>query len=295
MYHWTKSDERLNRYAGLLKGESLTFLIHYWGAVEHLVANVVHKHSYYEICYVNGGTGTYSEGDIDYPLYEGVAFCSRPNIYHQIRDVDGLDLLYVAFELNEKQSTQEAFVLYLESLSQGITWLKETNALPTIQIWKSLMVPAELGRALPVSQLPRLAYELIVSFTSLFGTLQSPKLAPISSNTALLINRAKLYIRDNLDRSLTLPEIARYLNVSERHLSRLFASSIHESFSSLVRMERIRAAEQMLMNTQFPIKEIAERTGFSSIHYFTRSFSQIKGIPPAAFREASRRSTGMHD
>ena len=38
-------------------------------------------------------------------------------------------------------------------------------------------------------------------------------------------------------------------------------------------------AELMLQHTQEPIKVIAERTGFSSVHYFTRLFTKFKGIP----------------
>ncbi|WP_028611370.1 AraC family transcriptional regulator [Paenibacillus harenae] len=288
MYHWMKSEERLNRFAGLIKGSKLTFHIHYWGAVQHLKSNDVHKHSFYEICYVNAGTGKYVEGDFEFPLHEGVFFCSRPNIYHQIRDVHELDLLFVAFEPDEKQSSADEFEQYDYALKHNAVWQEGVSAAPAVQLWKSLLIPAEPGRSLPVFLLPQLAHALLASFPSLPGNTRRQEPPQLASNNALLINRAKLYIRDNLGGSLSLLEVARYLNLSERHLSRLFGSSIHESFSSLVRRERVRAAEQLLAQTDTPIKEIAERAGFSSVHYFTRTFTKAKGISPAAFREASR-------
>lgn len=290
MYHWPKSEERLNRYARLLQGDRLTLHVYYWGVVQNLASNVVHKHSFFEICYVNGGSGIYVEGDAEYPLYEGVMFCSRPNQSHQIKDVNDLDILFVAFEPDEIHSNTDDFQLYCSSLNTGAIWVEMTVHSPTVQIWKSLLIPSESSSAVPISLLPQLAHALIVSFSSLLGrTGKRPEAVPLASNAALLINRAKLYIRDNLRSNLTLAEVARYINISERHLSRLFAQSIHESFSSLVRNERIRAAEQMLAHTLDPIKDIAERSGFSSVHYFTRIFAGEKGIPPAAFREASRR------
>lgn len=289
MYAWPKSEERLNRYARLLQGESLTVHVYYWGAVKGLIENAVHKHSFFEVCYVAGGTGVYEEGDNTYPLREGVLFCSRPNIYHQIRDVDQLDLLFVAFELDEKLSKPDEFEYYNQALNSGPIWTEKQQYSPTVHIWHALLFPGGEGLAAPISLINQLAHALILTFPTLVGGKNSTAetLLP-ASNAAMLISRAKLYIRDNLGANLSLSEVARYINVSERHLSRLFSQSIHESFSMLVRYERIRAAEQLLSQTIMPIKSIAERCGFSSVHYFTRTFAEAKGIPPAAFRQARR-------
>ncbi|MNR24953.1 Multiple antibiotic resistance protein MarA [compost metagenome] len=103
------------------------------------------------------------------------------------------------------------------------------------------------------------------------------------------MKRAKLYIRDNLAQALQLKDVANYLNVSERHLSRLFSEGIHESFTNYIRGERIRQAAHLLLSSDLPIKEIAEMTGFSSVHYFTRTFLLEKKIPPGRFRQKEKR------
>ncbi|WP_419872096.1 helix-turn-helix domain-containing protein [Candidatus Pristimantibacillus sp. PTI5] len=291
MYVWPKSEERLNRYARLLHGDSVTIHVYYWGAVQGLIENTVHKHSFFEVCYVTGGSGIYEEGHVTYPLREGVLFCSRPNIYHQIRDVDQLNLLYVAFELDEKLSKPDEFDYYNQALNSGPIWTEKQQYSPTVHIWHALLVPSGDSHAAPISLIPQLAHALILTFSTIVGGRNSSTETVLpASNAAMLISRAKLYIRDNLGANLNLAEVARYINVSERHLSRLFSQSVHESFSMLVRHERIRAAEQLLSQTSTPIKSIAERCGFSSVHYFTRTFAEAKGIPPAAFRQASRRN-----
>ncbi|WP_194542386.1 AraC family transcriptional regulator [Paenibacillus sp. JZ16] len=284
MYHWSQSEERLNRYAGRLEGESLSFLVHYWGTVRHLTANSIHRHSFYEICYVDGGTGVYTDENQTYPLYEGVAFCTRPGRLHQIKDVHDLNLLFVAFEAIEKPSAPDVSVKYMEALDRCAVWTEHAGESPATQIWKSMLIRSESDDSLPASLLPKLAHVLLQSFPGLLGASGSFESAPLLSSALQLIQKAKLYIRDNLSGPVSLPEVAAYLNVSERQLSRLFAESIHESFTTMVRTERIRAAELMLQHTQDPIKVIAERTGFSSVHYFTRLFTKFKGIPPAAYR-----------
>ncbi|MDQ0064018.1 AraC family transcriptional regulator [Paenibacillus harenae] len=295
MIQWNKSEERLNRQAGLLQGERLTFHVHYWGVVQHLQANQVHKHSFYEICYVDGGKGVYEERGRSYPLYEGTLFCSRPGISHQIRDVGELNLFFVAFEPDEKFSDADELLAYMDVLNEGNIWHDGQALSPAVQIWKSLLVPRDISRAIPDAVLPQLASGLLESFPVMFGTDRKTASQPVRMAATSLIRRAKQYIRDNLDGSLTLPEVARQLNISERHLSRLFSSHILESYTDVVKNERIRAAERLLLRTRLPIKEIAEQVGFSSVHYFTRIFSKAKGTPPAAYREANAERTFSGD
>ena len=97
---------------------------------------------------------------------------------------------------------------------------------------------------------------------------------------------------DNLsDDDLSLEKVAAQVSVSPRHLSRLFASGVDESYTAYVRKQRIRRAAESPRYTERSIKEIAETTGFGSVHYFTRTFSSIMKVPPARFREDAR----VHD
>jgi AraC family L-rhamnose operon transcriptional activator RhaR len=296
MFLWGKSVERLNRQAGLLQGERLTFHVHYWGAEQHLQANRTHKHSFHEICYVEAGTGAYEEPDQVYPLRQGVLFASKPGVVHQIRDVNELSLLFVAFEPDEKLSDPGELARYTMLMLQGHAWMDNQADSPIVRLWQSMMVPGDETSALPAAALPLLSHTLLASFPVLFGGDDGSGASTVRSNAEHTVRRAKQYIRDNLDGNLALPEVARQLNLSERHLSRLFASNILESYTEVVKRERIRAAEGLLLKSELPIKDIAERVGFSSVHYFTRIFAVVKGMPPAAFRDKkSIKLPSVHD
>jgi AraC-like DNA-binding protein len=108
------------------------------------------------------------------------------------------------------------------------------------------------------------------------------QLFPTGSGT--LLHRAKLFVKDNLAQPLTLEDVAAYLHISPRHLSRLFSIQLGVPYSSFVRQERIRAAAELLATTDRSIKHIAEETGFASVHYFTRVFTAEKGVTPGQFR-----------
>ena len=50
---------------------------------------------------------------------------------------------------------------------------------------------------------------------------------------------------------------------------------------------RINSARQMLARTDLPVKEIAQRLGYSDVFFFTRQFTRTAGVPPAQYRKSS--------
>ncbi|MFC4597645.1 AraC family transcriptional regulator [Cohnella hongkongensis] len=275
----------LNGQATRVSGNGADFKIHYWGVNPRHFSNPVHKHSFFEICYVLEGEGEYSEKGIDYPLRPGAHFCSRPGVHHQIRSRDGMYLLYVAFEPEEHSSTDEAYESYRALAEKGETCVYDDGDLPASLLWKCLLL-REDRRSLSPGALLAAAGALLLSFPGLFGSeeARAPSRSREIGSADVLLRQAKLYIRDNLSRPLSLREIAGNLNVSERHLSRLFSRGIGENFTNYVRGERIRRAAGLLAGSDLPIKGIAEETGFSSVHYFTRVFLREKKLTPGQFR-----------
>jgi AraC family L-rhamnose operon transcriptional activator RhaR len=292
MYLGKETTSLLNEIATVLQTSEASFKVHYWGVNPQLFDNPIHKHSFFEICYVLAGVGEYTDDGVVYQLQAGTHFCSRPGVPHQIRTQAGLFLLYVAFEVDESLTqvpVREAF----ERLSEttNVCVLKDDQH-PTSLLWKSLLQQTDEDKNLPAAAVPSVAYALIQSFVTLFGA-QGPKqeMHVKRKNSNMLIQQAKLYIRDNLAGPLSLVEVAHYLNVSERHLSRLFSAGIGESFTDFIRRERVRQATRLLISSDLPIKKIADLTGFSSVHYFTRVFMEDMKLPPGKFRRERKHMT----
>ncbi|WP_018755005.1 AraC family transcriptional regulator [Paenibacillus terrigena] len=294
MYLYKETNSMLNEIATVLQTNDACFKVHYWGVNPQLFDNPVHKHSFFEVCYVLTGEGTYTDDGVDYPIQSGTHFCSRPGVTHQIRTQEGLFLLYVAFELDESLThgtIREAF----EALSEyAAVCVHQDDLHPTALLWKSLMLKDGMTGNLPAAAIGTVAYSLILSFLTLFGVQTQKGMANMQrKNTNMLLQQAKLYIRDNLAGTIGLTDVARYLNVSERHLSRLFSAGIGETFTDFIRHERVRQATRLLLGTDLPIKQIAELTGFSSVHYFTRVFMEDKKLPPGRFRETKKNITSL--
>ncbi|MDO5477742.1 MAG: AraC family transcriptional regulator [Clostridia bacterium] len=98
------------------------------------------------------------------------------------------------------------------------------------------------------------------------------------------VTAAKLYIRNNSNRLITLNEIATHCGVSAKQMDRIFLSCQGCHLSEYIKYARLSEAEKLLLETRMPIKEISEKLGFSNVYNFTSFFKKRAGITPAAYR-----------
>ncbi|HEX6240654.1 MAG TPA: helix-turn-helix transcriptional regulator, partial [Polyangiales bacterium] len=90
-----------------------------------------------------------------------------------------------------------------------------------------------------------------------------------------------------------MPEVARALALSERSLRRRLAEE-GWSFAAVLLEFRQLLARQLLVDSALPIKQVAEKAGFTSCAAFFRAFKRWTGESPAAFRSArARRARGL--
>ena len=93
------------------------------------------------------------------------------------------------------------------------------------------------------------------------------------------------YIEQHLDEKLTLADIARHLNISSNYLSSLYKKEYGGSVYECVIFKRMEKAVALLRETQLSITEIADRTDFRDIYYFSRLFKKYYGISPRELRD----------
>jgi two-component system response regulator YesN len=98
-----------------------------------------------------------------------------------------------------------------------------------------------------------------------------------------IVTKVADYIRHNLDKQLSLSEVAVEFNVSPNYLSQLFTRFAGEGFVEYITAARISAAKEMLVRGEGPVYEIAEKLGFESAFYFSRVFKKVEGISPREF------------
>ena len=93
------------------------------------------------------------------------------------------------------------------------------------------------------------------------------------------------YIRQNLNKRLSLNEVASVFNFSPNYLSQLFAQWGESGFVEFVTATRVNAAKDLMASTDLKIYEISERVGFDSAFYFSKVFKKVEGISPREYMQ----------
>ncbi len=103
---------------------------------------------------------------------------------------------------------------------------------------------------------------------------------PVNRRSAI-----RKFIEDHAHCSASLEGLARELNVSSSRASHLVSTLFGRSFQELLLEERLTRARNLLLATNYPLKEIARSTGFANQFYFSRMFRRYCGLAPGAYRK----------
>lgn len=98
------------------------------------------------------------------------------------------------------------------------------------------------------------------------------------------VYKAQEILANRLDAGFTIEDLARQLNMSNRHLSRLFRRHTGHTVQTYRDNLRLEHGEQLLLHTERSVKEIAVACGFANARQFSRLWLRKKGCTPGEFR-----------
>jgi transcriptional regulator GlxA family with amidase domain len=92
------------------------------------------------------------------------------------------------------------------------------------------------------------------------------------------------WARANLDRQLSLDELAARALMSRRSFARHFKAATGATPHAWLLSQRLIRAEELLETTTLPIEQIAGQVGYRSAAVFREQFTARRGIPPRDYR-----------
>jgi transcriptional regulator GlxA family with amidase domain len=98
--------------------------------------------------------------------------------------------------------------------------------------------------------------------------------------------RALELFETNFDRPIRLGDVADAVRMSKSYFSRAFSGSVGEPPARYLRRYRVKRAQEMMLLTSESLATIAVGCGFADQSHFTRIFSRMVGVSPAAWRRA---------
>jgi AraC-like DNA-binding protein len=134
---------------------------------------------------------------------------------------------------------------------------------------------------------PRILVDAIA--TSLIARLARPACRsdriPITGGLASWqVRRSTEYLADNLDKDVTLEELAAIVRLSPFHFCRAFKKSVGLTPTNWQLQRRVERAQALMLDPETPLLEVALAVGYQSQGAFGNAFRRVTGDTPAAWR-----------
>lgn len=249
-------------------------LVYYEHAPKEYVLK--HHHNYYEMVFYKNGTGEVN--------IEGEKHDYYPNTVSIVKPGD---------EHDELSST---FTIVYIVLFEVVKYFQLDNILITLDEETANHVNNLFLLAFKEYQEQGLFYNEYVN--SLFNQilieiLRKTTNYSIEKRHNFYIEQTKKYIRENYVNDIDFKMLAKTYGYSYDHFRHLFKEHTGITLNQYLLNTRLDIAKNLLRDTEYAIKEIAYRCGFSSDSRFVHFFNARMGISPLKFRTMIREDNAL--
>lgn len=150
---------------------------------------------------------------------------------------------------------------------------------------------AYLLKPVNLDELSNLLKKLEITLLSDHNILAS-ELNHTSYSSDEIANLIKLYIENNYNKPIDLNVIADHFSFSPSYLTKIFVKHFNITPSKYIQNYRINIAKQLLGDYSLTINVVANLVGYTDQFHFSKSFKQVVGMSPTAFREELEKMHG---
>lgn len=102
------------------------------------------------------------------------------------------------------------------------------------------------------------------------------------------IVQAQIWLQDNYNRPIKITEVAARFDMSVRTFNRRFKTATAQSPLQYLQKVRIEIAKDLLQTSNLNVSEVADKTGYQDVGYFTALFMKLLSTSPREYRETVR-------
>ena len=150
---------------------------------------------------------------------------------------------------------------------------------PVIERLLAFRVHDQIGCAISSLEGSKLVVDL------LHALLASKEDQPELKTENQLLRNVHEYVQAHIDQPISVLDIATHINVSRKHLARLFGQNGCSTPYQYILSSKISAACSLLHAHIFSVKEISNKLGFDTVAHFARTFKRIMRCTPSEYRK----------
>ncbi|TXF87915.1 helix-turn-helix domain-containing protein [Neolewinella aurantiaca] len=243
-----------------------------------------HFHPQHELTLIEESSGTKFIGDYVGAYSPGELVLLKGNLPHcwKNQQSPGLSRSTVIQwnpETFPKVPELEPVFVLLREAARGILFEAEEvrTLLPEIRNLPGLPPAEKYLRLLSVLQRLSGCRRVLLSAAGFTETL--PRTA---GNRMQRIHR---FVEQNYQHKVQLSEAANQVHLSEQAFNRFFRKTMGRPFFTFLNEYRVNRASQLLVETDWPVAQIAQACGFASLPFFHRQFKRFMETTPLQYRK----------
>lgn len=239
---------------------------------------------------MTGDVGQADCGETQHPLLDTYTYLQMiADFVKRFRMSSGqwreqLEEIFTAFEQNKLPDDEIRSLIQamLQMLSREVAMmsegLQEELSEENINRWLSAVEEAET-----LTDVKSLLFD---GLTDLFRTYVA---VTETKSYKAMINEMKNYIEEQFaNPDLSLKHLSDRFQITGKHASYLFKTEFNMKFVDFVTELRMKETEQLLLNTDYSLQDIALKVGYANGITLGRVFKRVTGITPGDYRRLKR-------
>ena len=255
------------------------------------------SHGFWELVYVDNGELTATAENTEHKLSKGSLILHKPNEWHTLR-ADGVNAaasIIISFHCHSKAMEKMSGQVFHTGANQRVLLseiIKEAqNAFDSPL--SNLVTPKLHRKKEPLFGAEQLIkINLCKLLISLMREGVSPSHAFEKRNLDKgLFGEITSFLANNLDKSLSLEDIAHHAGISKTSLKKLFASQAGCGVCEYFIRLKIDRAKTYIREGNYNFTQIAELLGYGSVHYFSSQFKARVNMTPTEYASSVKALT----
>ncbi len=269
---------------------SKMYRVEVFDARRHFEVAYPHRHDFYEVLFLNQGSGIHIIDSNEYEIRPPCVFFMSPGQAHKLKlshDIDGYILLFTAefYLLGQANKNKLLELPFFFSVEQSTPPLLLNNT-DDVSFLKTLFergVKELINSHSNQDDIIRSLLDLILQTCNNLYPLGNTNSGNSRSN--LIVKSLLLLIEDNYRNNFSIKQYADIMNITPNHLTQVVRKVTGKTSNQIIHDKVILETKRLLIHSDMTVTEIADYMSFADQSYFTKFFKKVVGITPAEYRK----------
>jgi len=271
---------------------SQQFQVEVFDANRHFSVKYPHRHDFYEVLFLNKGSGFHVIDGNKYEIKPPCVFFMSPGQAHKIEfsnDIEGYIFIFTSEFYLINQSNQNRLIefpffftirqdnppLLLEN-SNDVQFLENLFRKGIDEIQERKQFSIDLLRSL---------LDLILTYCA---SIYNSEEQPLNKGKGhIVVKKFFQLVEENYLDNLAVAEYADKMALTPSHLTQTVNQLTGKTSSQIIKSKQVLEIKRLLVHTNLNVSEIANRMNFPDQSYFTKFFKRETGISPLQYRVKS--------